>query len=149
MEAAKPIDYAPSEDIREILKYKTIAVVGLSPDPFRPSHTVAAYLQRHGYRIVPVNPYCEFVLNERVYPSLSSIPFRVDVVDVFRRSEEADEVVREAIRIGARAVWLQEGVIDTAAIGRARRAGLLGVMDRCMLKEHAYLNQQPDNIATG
>ncbi len=132
-------DYANPEDIVRILRYRTIAVVGLSPDPFRPSHVVASYLQRQGYRIVPVNPYCEFVLNERCYPSLESIPFHVEVVDVFRRSEEAGSVVEDAIRAGAKAVWLQESVIAPEAVERARGAGLLAVMDRCLLKEREKL----------
>ena len=135
-------DYARPEDIRRTLSFKTVAVVGLSPDAFRPSHTVALYLQRHGYRVAPVNPYCEIVLNERVYPDLDSVPFPVDVVCIFRRSSDAGDVVDAAIRKGARAVWMQEGVIDDFAAERARRSGLLVVMDRCMLKEHAYLLEQ-------
>jgi predicted CoA-binding protein len=130
-------EYGLDEDIDSILKLKTIAVVGLSPDPFRPSHGVAAYMQRKGYRVVPVNPYCEMVLNERSYPTLDSVPFPIEVVDIFRRSEEAGEVVDQAIRSGARAVWMQEGVVDAAAAQRARDAGLRVVMDRCILKEHA------------
>ncbi len=144
MSTSEPSRYARDEDIRKILGYKTIAVVGLSPDPFRPSHTVAAYMQRRGYRIVPVNPYCEIVLNEKVYPSLDRIPFPVDVVDVFRRSEDVAEVVEQAIAKKAKAVWLQEGVVDEFAAERARRAGLTVVMDRCILKEHAYLAQHPE-----
>lgn len=149
MAAPERAEYARPEDIRRILALRTIAVVGLSPDPFRPSHSVSLYLQRHGYRIVPVNPYCEIVLNERVYPDLESIPFPVDVVDVFRRSEEAGAVVEAAIRKGAKAVWLQEGVIDEVAAERARRAGLLVVMDRCMLKEHAALATHPGPAVRG
>ncbi|MDP9382249.1 MAG: CoA-binding protein [Chloroflexota bacterium] len=137
-------NYARPEDISRILNLKTIAVVGLSPDPFRPSHTVALYMQRHGYRVVPVNPYCELVLNERVYPDVESIPFKIDVVNIFRRSSEVAEIVEAAIRKGAKAVWMQEGVVDDLAAERARRAGLLVVMDRCMLKEHAYLAEHPE-----
>jgi predicted CoA-binding protein len=139
--------YARPEDIRSILDLKTIAVVGLSPDPFRPSHTVAAYMQRRGYRVVPVNPYCELVLNERAYPDLESIPFAIDVVDIFRRPSEVSEIVDAAIRKGAKAVWMQEGVVDDLAAERARRAGLIVVMDRCILKEHAYLSQHPEPAA--
>lgn len=143
MAAFEASNYARPEDIERILQYKTIAVVGLSPDPFRPSHSVSLYMQRHGYRVVPVNPFCELVLNERVYPDLESIPFPVDAVAVFRRSEEVAPIVESAIRKGAKALWLQEGVIDDLAAERARRAGLLVVMDRCMLKEHARRSQHP------
>ena len=142
MSPKDPQRYARDEDIAAILRMKVIAVAGLSPDPFRPSHTVAQYMQRHGYRVIPVNPYCEIVLNEKVYPDLASVPLRVDVVDIFRRSDEVAPIVDAAIRKGAKAVWMQEGVIDELAAERARRAGLLVVMDRCMLKEHAYLEQQ-------
>ncbi len=116
---------------------KTIAVVGLSSDPSRPSYGVARYMQQHGYRIIPVNPNESAVLGERAYASLSEVPEEVDLVDVFRRSEQAGAVVDEAIQLGAKAVWLQEGVIDAAAAQRAVEAGLLVVMDRCILKEHA------------
>lgn len=113
-----------------------IAVVGLSANPLRPSHGVAAYMQRHGYRVIPVNPNETQVLGEKAYPSLADVPQSVDLVDVFRRSEEAGEAVDEALRLGAKAVWLQEGVIDHEAAQRAQDAGLMVVMDRCWLKEH-------------
>ena len=116
---------------------KTIAVVGLSPDPARPSHGVARYLQRAGYRIIPVNPNVDEVLGERAYPTLSRLPGPVDVVDIFRRSEFVGPIVDEAIAIGAGAVWLQDGVVDEAAAGRARAAGLDVVMDDCMMRCHA------------
>ncbi len=116
---------------------KTIAVVGLSPDPARPSHGVARYLQRAGYRIIPVNPNVDEVLGERAYPNLSRLPGPVDVVDIFRRSEFVGPIVDEAIAIGAGAVWLQDGVVDEAAAGRARAAGLDVVMDDCMMRCHA------------
>jgi len=117
---------------REILAaYRIFAVVGLSADPSRPSHSVATFLKRRGYRIVPVNPNLTEVLGETCYPDLTSIPFRIEVVDIFRRSEYAGAVVDEAIRIGARAVWMQIGVIDHAAAARARAAGLDVVMDLC------------------
>lgn len=126
-----------SEVIRTILEEcRTIAVVGLSSQPTRPSHGVTAYMQRAGYRIIPVNPNEREVLDEKAYPSLAEVPERIDLVDVFRRSEEAGAAVDEAIAIGAKAVWLQEGVIDHAAAQRALDAGLLVVMDRCWLKEH-------------
>ena len=116
---------------------KTIAVVGLSPDPARPSHGVARYLQRAGYRIIPVNPNVDEVLGERAYPTLSRLPGPVDVVDIFRRSEFVGPIVDEAIAIGAGAVWLQDGVVDDAAAGRARAAGVDVVMDDCMMRRHA------------
>ena len=126
------------ETIKRILdECRTIAVVGLSSKSTRPSHGVAAYMQRAGYRVTPVNPNENEVLGEKSYASLAEVPGRIDLVDVFRRSEEAGAAVDEAIAIGARAVWLQEGVIDHAAAQRAVDAGLLVVMDRCWLKEHA------------
>ena len=116
---------------------KTIAVVGLSANPRRPSHGVARYLQRAGYRIIPVNPNVEEVLGERAYPSLREIPQPVDVVDVFRRSEFVGPIVDDAIAIKASAVWLQDGVIDEAAAARARASGLDVVMDDCMMRRHS------------
>jgi predicted CoA-binding protein len=127
-----------SQAIKQILdECKTIAVVGLSSNPSRPSNSVSGYMKRQGYRIIPVNPNESEVLGEKAYPSLTDVTEKIDLVDIFRRSEEAGTVVDEAIRIGARAVWLQESVIDKAAAGRALDAGLLVVMDRCILKEHA------------
>lgn len=125
------------ETIKHILDdCKTIAVVGLSSNPIRPSYGVSRYMQQRGYRIIPVNPNETEVLGEKAYASLAEVPEKFDLVDIFRRSEEAGDHVDEAIRIGARAVWLQEGVIDEAAAERAMNAGLLVVMDRCILKEH-------------
>jgi predicted CoA-binding protein len=115
---------------------RTIAVVGLSSSPIRPSHGVASYMQQHGYRIIPVNPNETEVLGEKAYASLADVPEKIDLVDIFRRSEEAGKAVDEAIAVGAKAVWLQEGVIDHEAAQRAIDAGLLVVMDRCWLKEH-------------
>ncbi|MBU5613105.1 CoA-binding protein [Geomonas azotofigens] len=124
-------------DIKEILtKYRTVAVVGLSPDAGKPSHEVAAYLKRAGYRIIPVNPAVAEVFGEKSYPTLAEIPEPVEIVDVFRRSEFVPEIVEQAIAKGAKVVWLQEGVIHAEAARRAREAGLEVVMDRCMLKEH-------------
>jgi predicted CoA-binding protein len=114
----------------------TIAVVGLSANPQRPSHGVARYLQRAGYRIIPVNPNVAEVLGERAYATLSELPGPVDVVEVFRRSEFAGAIVDEAIAVGAKAVWLQDGVVDEAAAARARAAGLDVVMDDCMMRRH-------------
>jgi predicted CoA-binding protein len=123
--------------IKRILEEcKTIAVVGLSSNPYRPSYGVASYMQKHGYRIIPVNPGETEVLGERAFPTLADVPEKIDLVDIFRRSEEAGDHVDEAIRLGVQAVWLQEGVIDEAAAERARTAGLMVAMDRCILKEH-------------
>lgn len=116
--------------------FRRIAVVGISPRPERDSHEVARYLKAHGYEIVPVNPTVDAVLGERCWPSLEQVPGPIDVVDVFRRSELAGEVVDSAIAVGAKAVWMQDGVIDEAAAKRAEDAGLLVVMDRCMLRDH-------------
>ena len=115
---------------------KTVAVVGLSRDPDRPSYSVSMYLQGNGYRIVPVRPGGGEILGEKVYVRLSDIPFAVDLVDCFRRSSAVGKHVDEAIRLRVPAIWLQEGVIDEDAALRAREAGLIVVMDRCMLKEH-------------
>lgn len=126
-----------NEAIKRILdECRTIAVVGLSSKPTRPSHGVAGYMQRAGYRIIPVNPNETEVLGENSYRSLAEVPEKIDLVDVFRRSEEAGTAVDEAIAVRAKAVWLQEGVIDHDAAQRALDAGLLVVMDRCWLKEH-------------
>src|SRR5262252_9095877 len=125
------------EVIKRILdECTTIAVVGVSSNPIRPSFGVARYMQQRGYRIIPVNPNETEVLGEKAYGSLADLPEKFDLVDIFRRSEEAGDHVDDAIRLGARAVWLQEGVIDEAAAERAMKAGLLVVMDRCILKEH-------------
>lgn len=125
------------ETIEEVLKStRTIAVVGLSSNPMRPSYGVARYLQQMGYRIIPVNPNESQVLGERAWPTLAAVPEPFDLVNIFRRSEEAGHHVDEAIRIGARAIWMQDDVIDEAAAQRAVDAGLLVVMDRCMLREH-------------
>lgn len=125
------------ETIKQILEEcKTIAVVGLSSNPMRPSHSVAAYMQRKGYQIIPVNPFETEVLGEKSYARLSDVPVKIDLVDIFRRSDEAGKAVDEAIEIGTKAVWLQEGVIDEEAVQRAENAGLLVAMDLCWLKEH-------------
>ena len=124
-------------NIPELLRTShTIAVVGLSHKRFRPSNGVADYMQRNGYRIFPVNPFEASVLGETSYANLEAIPERVDIVDIFRRSEFVPEIVEAAIRIGARAIWMQEGVIHEKAADMARAAGLTVVMDRCILKEH-------------
>jgi len=126
------------EAINKILEdCRTIAVVGLSSSPARASNGVAGYMRREGYKVIPVNPNEEKVFGDKSYASLADVPGKIDLVDIFRRSEEAGKVVDEAIAVGAKAVWLQEGVIDQDAAERAREAGLLVVMDRCWLKEHA------------
>jgi predicted CoA-binding protein len=126
-----------AETISRILEEcRTIAVVGLSADPWRPSNSVSNYMRRSGYRVIPVNPNESEVFGEKAYPDLASVPDKIELVDVFRRSEEAGKAVDEAIAVGAKAVWLQEGVIDRVAAQRAVAAGLLVVMDRCWLKEH-------------
>ena len=127
----------PSDPIHELLsRIKTIAVVGLSDSPLRPSHGVSAYMQSHGYRIIPVNPHITEALGENSYPSLADVPEKIDLVDVFRRSEYVDDIVQQAIQLKIPAIWLQEGVINERAAEKARQAGMFVVMDRCILKEH-------------
>ena len=124
---------ATPEEISAILKgYRTIAVVGLSNDPSRPSYQVAQYLQQHGYRIIPVNPGCQEVLGERCYPSLKEIPVPVEVVDIFRKVEAIPAIVEEALAVGARVVWMQLGLEEPDSALRARQAGLQVVMNRCL-----------------
>ena len=123
--------------IPEILAaYRTIAVVGLSSRRFRASYGVAEYMQRAGYRIIPVNPQEQEVLGEKCYPDLTSVPVPVEIVDIFRRSEFVPEIVDQAIAIGAKAIWMQEGVVHEEAAAKARAAGLKVVMNRCILKDH-------------
>jgi predicted CoA-binding protein len=127
-------------DISAILTTsKIVAVVGISHDPGRDSYRVASYLQSAGYRIVPVRPDGEEILGEKVYHSLRDIPFAVDIVDVFRRPEAVPPIAKEAVEIGAKVLWLQEGVANPEAEVMAREAGLSVVSDRCMLKEHRRL----------
>jgi len=130
-----------SDPIYDLLsRTKTIAVVGLSDNPMRPSHGVAAYMQAAGYKIVPVNPQIAEALGEESYPSLLEMPRevaeKIDLVDVFRRPEFVDEIVEQAIQLKIPAIWLQEGVINERAAEKARKAGMFVVMDRCVLKEH-------------
>jgi len=117
----------------------TIAVVGLSSKRYRPSYGVAEYMQRAGYRIIPVNPEESEVLGEKAYPDLDQVPEAIDIVDIFRRSEFVPEIVEAAIRKGAKAIWMQEDVIHEEAARRAQEAGLDVVMDRCILKDHRRL----------
>ena len=124
--------------VTEILtRYKTLAVVGLSSKITRPSHGVAEYMQRHGYRIIPVNPRETEVLGEKAYASLDAVPEAAEVVVIFRRPEFVPQVVEAALRKGARVIWMQEGVVHEEAAARARAAGLTVIQDRCILKEHA------------
>jgi uncharacterized protein len=126
-----------TDEIGELLKRtRTIAVVGLSDSPLRPSYGVSAYMQSHGYRIVPVNPSIKGALGEKAVASLAEVPEKIDMVDVFRRSEFVPDVVDEAIRLNVPAIWLQEGVIHEEAAEKARKAGIFVVMDKCILKEH-------------
>lgn len=118
---------------------QTIAVVGLSDNRYRASHGVSAYMQKQGYRIIPVNPEVTTVLGETAYPDLDSVPEKIDIVNVFRRPEFVPAIVEAAIRVGARAVWMQQGVIHEEAAEQARKAGLFVVMDRCILQEHQRL----------
>lgn len=126
-----------TDHITDLLKNaKTIAVVGLSSSPLRPSHGVAAYMQIHGYEIIPVNPEISEALGERAYASLKDVPGKIDIVNVFRRPEFVDEIVDQAIELKLPAIWMQEEVINERAAEKARQAGIFVVMDRCILKEH-------------
>lgn len=130
------MNYQNKETIKKIFEEcKNIAVVGLSSNPMRPSNGVAAFMKKHDYKIIPVNPNETEVFGERAYAKLSDVAEKIDLVDIFRRSDEAGAAVDEAIKIGAKAVWLQEGVIDEAAAKRAEDAGLMVVMNRCWLKD--------------
>jgi hypothetical protein len=127
----------------EILRaVRTIAVVGLSSNKFRPSYEVSGYMQRAGYRIIPVNPAESEVLGEKAYASLEEVPTQIHLVNVFRRPEYVPEIVESAIRIGAKAIWLQQDIVHEAAARRAREAGLLVVMDRCLFLEHRRLQSE-------
>ena len=131
----------PYQDPQAILRMlrgaRTVAIVGLSKDPLRPSNFIGFYLKRHGYKIVPVNPREQEILGEQSYPSLTAIPFPVDIVDVFRRPDAVPDIAREAVAIGAKALWLQFGVISPEGARIATDGGLVVIMDRCMKVEHA------------
>ncbi len=128
------------DDVQRILKQtKTIAVVGLSDKPDRDSYQIASYLQQQGYRIIPVNPRVNEVLGEKAYPSLRDVPDPVDVVDIFRRSEDVPPIVEDAIAIGAKVVWMQSGIVNEEAAARAEAAGLAVIMDACMRSAHRTL----------
>ena len=129
--------FAESDPIRDLLtRAKTIAVVGLSDSPLRPSHGVSAYMQAQGYKIVPVNPKISEALGERSYPSLLDVPDKIDIVNIFRRREFVEEIVEQAIQLKIPAVWMQEEVINQRAAEKARKAGMFVAMDLCILKEH-------------
>jgi hypothetical protein len=131
------VNPSPNDEIGKLLREsKTIAVVGLSDSPLRPSYGVSAYMQSQGYKIIPVNPAIKGALGEKAAAALSDVKDKIDIVDVFRRSEFVAEVVDEAIRLKVPAIWLQEGVIDERAAEKARKAGIFVVMDKCILKEH-------------
>ena len=131
------------ERLRQILaENKTIAVVGLSHRSDRPSYTNSAYLQRQGYRIIPVNPNLAEVLGERAYPSLRDVPEPVDIVDIFRRAEDVPPVVEDAIAIGARVIWMQLGIVNEAAAEQARATGIEVIMDTCLGATHRFLRSQ-------
>ena len=131
------------DEIEKIIKEsKNVAVVGLSNKLGRPSLTVASYLKGQGYKIIPVNPTIQEVGGDKCYPDLASVPDRIDIVDVFRKSDEVLPVVDAAIKIGAKVIWMQEGVVNEEAANKAREAGLMVVMDKCMLKEHARLKRE-------
>ena len=126
-----------SDPIRELLlRAKTIAVVGLSNSPMRPSHGVSAYMQSHGYKIIPVNPTITEALGEKSFRSLLDVPEKIDIVNIFRRPEFVEEIVDQAIRVKAPAIWMQEGVFHEKAAEKARKEGMFVAMDLCILKEH-------------
>ena len=126
-----------ADPIADLLKRaKTIAVVGLSNSPLRPSHGVSAYMQTHGYHIIPVNPEIKEALGEKAYASLPDVPEKIDIVNIFRRPEFVEEVVDQAIQLKVPAIWMQEEVVHERAADKARKAGIFVVMDRCILKEH-------------
>jgi len=129
---------SPEPDaIAELLKRsKTIAVVGLSNNPLRPSYGVSAYMQTNGYRIIPVNPKIRGALGEKAYPSLLEVPEKIDIVNIFRRPEFVDEAVDQAIQLKVPAIWMQEEVVNEKAAEKARKAGIFVIMDRCILKDH-------------
>ena len=129
-----------NEEIRDLLaRTRTIAVVGLSPRPERPSHRIARRLQSWGYRVVPVRPALREVLGEKAYPRLADVPARIDLVDVFRATEQVGPIVDECIALGLSAIWIQEGIVNEPAAERARAAGMVVVMDRCISVEYRRL----------
>jgi uncharacterized protein len=131
------VSRSQTDPIRDLLeRSKTIAVVGLSDSPLRPSYGVSAYMQAHGYRIIPINPGIQSALGEKSYPSLFEVPERIDIVNIFRRPEFVEEVVDQAIQLKVPAIWMQEGVINQKAAEKAQKAEITVLMDLCILKEH-------------
>jgi len=128
-----------ADTIKKILGYKVIAVVGLSKNDGKPSHYVPRYMQEHGYRVIPVNPTADEILGEKCYPNLDEVQEKIDVVNIFRPSQEVLPIVESAIRKNAKAVWMQEGVVNKEAAELAEKNGALVVMDRCMMKAHRAL----------
>lgn len=127
-------------EIREILRcVRVVAVVGLSPKPVRPSYQVASYLLKAGYRVIPVNPGQSSILGQTCYPDLASVPHKIDLVDIFRRSRDVLPVVEQAVAVGAGVIWMQQGIVNEEAASLARKAGLRVVMDRCLSEDHRHL----------
>jgi hypothetical protein len=129
-------------EVKILKSFRNVAMVGASADPQKPSNVVFRYLTVHGYNVVPVNPTIEEVYGKKCYPSLSAIPGKIEVVDVFRKSDDVPLIVDEAIKIGAKVVWMQEGIVNKVAAKKAESAGLLVVMDKCMRKEHMRLSEE-------
>ena len=131
-----------SDPIKDVLdRSKVISVVGLSDNPMRPSHGVSAYMQSHGYRIIPVNPSIKGALGEKACASLADVKEKIDIVNIFRRSEFVEEIVDQAIQLKVAAIWMQEDVVHPKAAEKARKAGIFVVMDKCILKEHQVRNR--------
>ena len=128
--------------IKILKSFRNIAMVGVSANSEKPSNIVFKYLTAHGYNVIPVNPTIDELLGKKCYASLSAIPEKVEVVDIFRRSEDIPPIVEEAIKIGAKAIWMQEGIINNSAAEKAQSAGLLVVMDKCMRKEHMWMTEE-------
>jgi uncharacterized protein len=135
------LDGENSVDTEKILKEcKVVAVVGASPDTGRVSNRIFNYLKEHGYKVIPVNPNASKIGDNVCYPNLVAVPEKVDVVNIFRRPEDCDSIVQDAIDIGAKAIWMQEGIVNEEAAEKARQAGLMVVMDHCIMKEHRKMN---------
>ena len=135
-----PLAYEIAQHLKNA---RSIAVVGLSDNPLRASYGVSSYMQRHGYRIIPVNPRIQQVLGEKAYPNLRAVPANVDIVNIFRRSEYVEEIVLEAIARKVALIWMQEGVVHEEAAEKARQAGIFVIMDQCILKQHQALFPEP------
>lgn len=136
------VEVVEDTSLQILSQYKTVAIVGLHPNPDRPSNEIGLYLKSHGYRIIPVNPKFPEILGEKSYPDLLSIPEPIEVVDIFRRPEAVPPIVDQAIKKGAKVVWMQEGIVNEEAAKTAREAGLLVVMDKCMRNEHLRLTAE-------